>query len=125
MTLRRHSQIETDMSEIIAVRQLRWARKGEQAQSEFTIRIGTPFVVVPGSVNFPVSDGTGACRRCFDGFPIEIDDTIYGADLLQALQLAADVDSTLKLFSDRYDFFFLTGAPYFESGDDPSCANGS
>lgn len=104
----------------IAERRLYWAPKGQSERSEFTIRIGAPTLVEPGSVEFPVNEETGACRREYHGFPVKIDDTIYGADVLQALQLAVDVDSTLERFSDRYDFFFPTGEPYFESdGDAP------
>ena len=110
------------MSEIIAERRLHWAPKGENNRSEFVIRIGTPVVVEPGSVDFPVSEGTGACSREFHGFPMKIDDTIYGADLLQALQLAVDVDPILKGFSDRFDFYFLTGEPYFENENEDSAS---
>lgn len=102
------------MLKTIAERRLCWAPKGERNRSEFVVRIGEPFVVEPGTVDFPVSEGTGACRRQFDGFPLKIDDTIYGADTVQALQLVPDIDSTLRRFSDRYDFFFATGEPYFE-----------
>ncbi len=103
------------MPKFIAERSLLWAPKGESNRTEFVIRIGTPVVVEPGTVDFPVSEGTGACSRQFYGFPVKIEDTIYGADTVQALQLVADVDSTLRRFSDRYDFFFPSGEPYFES----------
>jgi hypothetical protein len=103
---------------IIAERRLHWAPKGQSERLEFTIRIGAPSVVEPGSVEFPVNEETGACRREYHGFPVKIDDTIYGADVLQALQLAVDVDSTLMRFSDRYDFFFPTGEPYFDNEDE-------
>lgn len=104
----------------IAERRLYWAPKGQDDRSEFTIRIGAPALVEPSSVDFAVNKLTGACRREYQGFPVEINDTIYGADVLQALQLAVDVDSTLKRFSDRYDFFFPTGEPYFDSEGDSS-----
>ena len=102
------------MSETIAERRLSWAYKGENLRSDFVIRISAPFVVEPESVDFPVSEGTGACRVEFDGFPVAVDDTVYGADTVQALQLAIDVDPLLKRFSDRYDIYFPTGEPYFE-----------
>jgi hypothetical protein len=102
------------MPETIAERRLSWAKKGDPSRSEFVIRIGAPFVVEPGSVDFPVSEGTGACRIEFVGFPVAVEDTVYGADTVQALQLAIDVDPLLKRFSDRYDIYFPTGEPYFE-----------
>ena len=102
------------MSEIIAERRLSWARKGDNSRSDFFIRIRTPVVVEPGSVDFPVSEGTGACSIEFSGFPEDVSDTVYGADTVQALQLAADIDPILKRLSDRYDIYFPTGEPYFE-----------
>tara|TARA_R110002096_G_scaffold317112_1_gene511570 strand:- start:279 stop:644 length:366 start_codon:yes stop_codon:yes gene_type:complete len=120
MTQSGRSQIESKTMKTIAERRLHWAPKGQSERLEFTIRIGAPTVVEPGSVEFPVNEATGACRREYHGFPVKINDTIYGADVLQALQLAVDVDSTLKRFSDRYDFFFPTGEPYFASEGDAS-----
>ena len=102
------------MSKIIAERRLCWVQKGETTRTDFFVRIGTPFVVDPGSVDFPVSEGTGACSIEFAGFPVDVNDTVYGADTVQALQLATEVDPILKRFSDRYDIYFPTGEPYFE-----------
>ena len=102
------------MSEIIAERRLCWAKKGESSRTDFFVRIGAPFVVEPGSVDFPVSEGTGACSVEFAGFPVDVNDTVYGADTVQALQLATDIDPILKRFSDQYDIYFPTGEPYFE-----------
>ena len=39
---------------------------------------------------------------------------MYGADLLQALQLAADIEPILKRLSKNYELFFATGEPYVE-----------
>jgi hypothetical protein len=38
----------------------------------------------------------------------------YGADSLEALQLAADTEPILKILSERYDFYFPTGEGYFD-----------
>ena len=102
------------MSETIAERRLSWSHKGDSSRSDFVVRIGAPFLVAPGSVDFQVSEGTGGCRVEFVGFPVDVGDTVYGADTVQALQLAIDFDSILKRFSDRYDIYFPTGDPYFE-----------
>ncbi len=39
---------------------------------------------------------------------------VYGADSLQALQLAVDIEPILKRLSNRYDFFFPNGDGYFD-----------
>jgi hypothetical protein len=39
---------------------------------------------------------------------------IYGADSIQALQLAVDIEPVLKRPSKRYDFYFPTGEGYFD-----------
>jgi hypothetical protein len=41
----------------------------------------------------------------------------YGADSLQALQLAADIEPVLKRLSHRCDFYFPTGEGYFDELD--------
>lgn len=38
----------------------------------------------------------------------------YGMDSLQAINLASDIDPLIKRLSAKYDFFWLTGEPYFE-----------
>ena len=50
----------------------------------------------------------------FDGIPEKAQGDNYGADSLQALQLAADIEPVLKRLSKRYDFYFPTGEGYFD-----------
>jgi acyl carrier protein len=40
---------------------------------------------------------------------------IYGADSLQALQLAVNVEPTLIRIGKKYDLYFPTGEGYFEN----------
>ena len=54
------------------------------------------------------------CTVEFDGLPDETLGDTYGADSLQALQLAADIEPVLKRLSHRYDFYFPTGEGYFD-----------
>jgi hypothetical protein len=42
------------------------------------------------------------------------DSTAIGADSIQALQLAVDVDRVLRRLSKHYDFYFPTGEAYFD-----------
>ncbi len=58
---------------------------------------------------------TSSCIFEFEGIPNVMPNETFGADSIQALQLAiSDVEAILKRLSDRYDFFFPTGEAYFE-----------
>ena len=117
LEIRDASQIDRDMTTYIAERRLLFSPKTSDERSELTIRIGAPFVVEEGSVDFPVGEGISGCRVEFDGLTGEYCDTVYGADLLQALQLAVNVEPTLERLRKKYDFFFPTGEPYFDADD--------
>ncbi|CAN0177649.1 unnamed protein product [Phaeothamnion confervicola] len=102
------------MSEWIAERRLLYTEKGSTTRQELIIRIGRPYIVKPGSVQFEISDGTAACCVEIVGLNDGYLDEVYGADLLQALQLATNVEPTLRRLSTKYDLYFPTGEPYFE-----------
>jgi hypothetical protein len=70
--------------------------------------------VEASAVNFAVDEDTAGCVVSINGLPEEIIETYYGADLLQALQLAADIEPLIQRLSKKYDFFFPSGEPYFE-----------
>jgi hypothetical protein len=99
----------------IAERHLVFSEKGKSERKPLVIRIFAPRPVDPASVSFQVAPGTAVCAVEFDGIPDEttLDDT-YGADSLQALQLAADVEPVLKRLSNDYDFYFPSGEGYFD-----------
>lgn len=88
----------------IAERNLLFADKGSPIRKELIIRIGRPYWV---------NNYMAACPVKFDGLLAEFAD-IAGADLLHALYLATDVESFLRQLTDKYDFFFPDGEPYFE-----------
>ena len=106
------------MTEWIAERKLLFAPKGSGERRELVIRIGRPYLIEPDKVNFRVSEGTAGCRVEFSGIVGGYSDTVYGADLLQALQLAVNVEPILeRLGRKQYGFYFPTGEPYFEEGE--------
>jgi hypothetical protein len=70
--------------------------------------------VRPGEVSFAVAPGTARCTVSIEGLPTEISDQVYGADSLQALHLASDVEALLRRLTAKYDLFFPTGEAYFE-----------
>lgn len=98
----------------IAERRLLFSAKGESERKPLVIRVFAPRPVDPASVSFQVAAGTAVCTVAFDGIPDETLGDTYGADSLQALQLAADIEPVLKRLSKRYDFYFPTGEGYFD-----------
>jgi hypothetical protein len=104
-----------DMKETpIAERHLVFNEKGKSKRKPLVIRIFAPRAVDPASVSFQVAPGTAVCAVEFNGIPNETLGDTYGADSLQTLQLAADVEPVLKRLSSNYDFYFPTGEGYFD-----------
>jgi len=94
------------MKEWIAERELYYSVKGKNERKRLVVRVGVPYWV---------NDDMAACPVEYDGLFKNYSD-IYGTDLLQALHLASNVDSQLsKLSESKYDFYFPSGEPYFES----------
>lgn len=103
------------MKEWIAERELVYSLKGSDERKSLVIRIGKPYLVSKGMVTFDFKPGTAGCSVEFDGLQNEgYLSEVYGADLLQALQLASDVEPTLKRLSKKYDFYFPDGEAYFD-----------
>ena len=98
----------------IAERHLLFCAKGETERKPLVIRIFAPRPVDPAAVSVEVAPGTAVCAVEFDGIPDETLGDTYGADSLQALQLAADIEPVLKRLSRHYDFYFPTGEGYFD-----------
>ena len=97
----------------IAKRTLLYAELGQRQQHKFEIRITQPGPVEPGSSSVPLDEDAMACWVKFDNFP-EKDMVFYGADQLQALQFAVDIEPYLRAMSKKYDLFYDTGEPYFD-----------
>jgi hypothetical protein len=98
----------------IAERHLTFSEKGKSERKPLVIRVYAPRPVDPASVSFSIADGTAVCAAEFDGISDETLGDTYGADSLQALQLATDVEPVLKRLSRKYDFYFPTGEGYFD-----------
>ena len=75
----------------IAERHLIFSEKGKSERKPLVIRIFAPRPVDPASVSFQVAPGTAVCMVEFDGIPDETLGDTYGADSLQALQLAVRI----------------------------------
>ena len=88
--------------------------KGGGVRKPFTVQILAPSEVKVGEVAFAFAKGTAQCTVHFVGLPDFSTEIIYGADSLQALQLAVDVEPLLRRISKKYDLFFPSGESYFE-----------
>lgn len=97
----------------IASRRLLYSRIGKSERRNLTIRIVGPYLLVQGTVDFDFDEGAAGCDIEFDGLS-EKEISVYGADAIQALALAVDIDPYLRGLSRKYNFFFETGAPYFD-----------
>ncbi len=102
------------MKEYAAERNLLVAKKGSDFRTELSIKVGLPYIVSQNTVNFIVDGEAGACEVDIFGLAEPFNEVTYGADLLQALQLAANIEPVLQRLSNNYDFYFTTGEPYFE-----------
>ena len=98
----------------IATRELSYSVIGTSERLPLTFLVFSPFELQEGMVDFAFSKGTAGCTYELDGLPKKYSHTCIGGDLVQALQLAVDVDGHLRMFKKKYEFFFPDGEPYFE-----------
>ena len=96
----------------IAERRLLFSEKSSPLRKEFRIRISAPYIVQQQYVKFPVDGIMAGCHVGIDGLN-ERDFDVYGMDSLQAINMASDLEPFLKRLSAKYNFFWLTGEPYF------------
>ncbi len=97
----------------IASRKLLFAEKGERTRHEIEVKISAPYVVQQSDVDFPVDGVVTGCRVEIEGLDEKGCD-FYGVDALQAINMASNIEPLLQRLSRKYDFFWLTGEPYFE-----------
>lgn len=97
----------------IAERKLLFSKKGSSARKEISLRISSPYIVKQGDVKFPVDGVIAGCDLEIDGLD-ERKISYYGMDSLQAINLASNIEPVIERLSDKYDFFWLSGEPYFD-----------
>ena len=97
---------------VIAARELLYSPKGESDKKKLTIKVLAPHLVEEGKVNFKFTPGTACCVVEFDGIDERVE--FVGMDSLQALEMVANVNRYLMGFGKKYDFYWLTGEPYFD-----------
>lgn len=101
------------MNDIVAERRLRCVGKADGVEREVRIGICRPEEVDGEDVDLPGVGRVVVCRTVIDGIE-EFVRPCVGADTLQAVRLASDIDALVKRLSRRYDFYFLDGEPYFD-----------
>ena len=102
------------MNQCIAERKLLFSLKGSTERYPFVVRIFAPSELAVGEVDFKFDKGTSVCRVQIDGLPDITVEKVYGADSIQALELAVNVDPILKRLAKKYEFYFPTGEGYFD-----------
>jgi len=106
--------VTTTSKQIIATRTLLYSRVGESEKRKLTVGIVVPYHLTPGSVSFAFDEDTAGCAIVFDGIP-EDEIVVFGADKIQALAMAVDIDPYLRGLARKYDFFYETGELYFDA----------
>lgn len=101
------------MPKFIAERKLLYSLKGSDIRKEFAVGICAPYPVEQSMVSYPIGEGFAVCELRLDGLDEE-GEKFFGADSLQAVNLASNVEAFLKRLQQRYDLFWLSGEPYFE-----------
>lgn len=97
----------------IAERKLLFSEKNARITKEITIKISSPYIVQQGDVKFTADGVVAGCHVEIDGLD-EPGYDLYGMDSLQAINLASNIEPLIERLSAKYNFFWLTGEPYFE-----------
>ncbi len=102
------------MKKCIAKRELLYSLKGDSTKNKLIIKISTPYPIEENLVNFEIHPGASACKIEFEGLPNSLIEEVHGADSIQALAFATNIDPYLKGLEKKYDFYWSSGEPYFE-----------
>lgn len=105
--------MSVDGNRIIAERELTFSYKGQDVRHKLTVQVHLPVEVNPKDADFDVSPGTASCRVEFHGLD-EPPYIAHGADGLQALEFAVNIDPILRSMQKKYNFYFPSGEDYFD-----------
>lgn len=101
------------MIDYIAGRVLYFSEKGVTSRKKVIVKVSSPQPIDQATVKFPVTDDMAVCHVELEGLN-EYSFDVYGMDSLQAINMASDVEAVLKRLSNKYDFFWSSGDPYFD-----------
>jgi hypothetical protein len=105
--------VTTSNLRYIAQRKVFASKKGNAIKQEVVIRITEPYIVQQGDVKFPADGIISGCKVEIEGLD-EPGFSVYGMDSLQAINIASNIEPLLQRLSEDYDFFWISGEPYFE-----------
>jgi len=105
------------MKKFIAERKLLYSLKGSDLRKEFIIGISDIYIVDKDMAHYPVHEGYAGCHVEIEGLDEKYPE-VYGADTLQAVNLASNVEPFLKRLQKKYDLYWLSGEPYFDDFDE-------
>ena len=101
------------MSRYIAERHLWFSEKKGGVRKKLLVGIAAPVAVAQHEVKYPIDGVMSKCHVEFEGSNEHSFD-VFGADSLQAVNLASNIEGVIERLSDRYDFYWATGEPYFD-----------
>jgi hypothetical protein len=101
------------MSRYIAERHLWFSAKKNGVRKRMLVGLSAPAVVAQDEVKYPVDGVMSKCHVELEGLN-EYSFDVFGADSLQAINLASNIEAVIERLSNEYDFFWATGEPYFE-----------
>ena len=102
------------MNSVIATRSLLYSSKGESKKKSLIVKIFEPQLIDTSEVDYPVPLGASSCRIEIEGLPEDFVEEVHGADSIQALAFAIEIDGFLRFLQKKYDIFWASGEPYFE-----------
>jgi hypothetical protein len=105
------------MKKFIAERRLLYSLKGSGIRKEFSIGITDIYIVDKDTAHYPAHEGYAACQVEIEGLD-EKCPVVYGADTLQAINLASNAEPFLKRLQKKYDLYWLSGEPYFDGANE-------
>lgn len=97
----------------VATRRIAYAERNGLASGILEVRVMLPQVVDADECSSVSPPSSYSCRVSFDAFP-RLDYEVHGADAIQALELAVNIDPVLQSLQHKYVLSFLDGEPYFE-----------
>jgi hypothetical protein len=102
------------MKKYIAERKLLYSNKGSDVRYDLVIRISEPYLIERDEDEICIDDEPAfGCSVDVVGLDVDFGE-FQGADSLQALQLASDIDPIIRFLQKYYDIFWSWDEPYFD-----------
>lgn len=98
----------------VAKIELLYSNKGDNNRQSCSISISQPILIENDLEHIPNTVGCYYCRVKIE--PVEkLSFLVYGANAMQAVHIASDIEFILKNINKNHDFFYMDGVPYIFS----------